>query len=114
MEYKLGGKVRFNAEIVRKHYSAINRSLNFREVKNLNENGMLPEDYTRYRRNEHKVQKEGIVCGVRNIGFKGFSDYRGYEEGYEFVVIESRQVYLIATNMKGFHRVLPEDIEKSI
>ncbi len=110
MDYKLGDKVRFKAELIRKQSSVVSGSLNLSEAKNLEENGMLPERYTRYIKHEPKVPQEGIVCGVRNIRFKGFSDYLGYDEGYGFKTIEYRQVYLVASTMNGFHRVLPEDI----
>ncbi len=110
MDYKLGDKVRFNAEQIRKQSSVVNSSLNLSEEKNLKENGILPDKYNRYIRHELKNPQEGIVCGVRTIKFKGFSDYLGYEEGYRFRTLEHRKVYLIATTMTGFHRVLPEDI----
>lgn len=111
MDYQLGDKVYFSAELIRKQSAVVSGSLNDSEAKNLENNGGLPEKYTRYNRREHNVRKEGIVCGVRTIKYKGFSDYLGYEEGYGFKTIEHRRVYLIATTKTGFHRVLPEDIE---
>lgn len=110
MDYKLGDKIQFNAELIRKQSSVVNASLNWREAKNLDDNNMLPEKYTRYIRHEHENPQNGMICGIRTIKFKGFSDYVGYEEGYEFKTLQYRQVYLVATTMTGFHRVLLEDI----
>jgi hypothetical protein len=110
MKFRLGDKVTFNNELIRKSSSMVNSALGFREAKQLNGVGELPETFTRYSYFQNKEAQVGYICGVRNIKFKGFSKYSSYDEGYIFATIESKQVYLVATNMNGFHRVLPEDV----
>jgi len=105
---QLGDKVTFQKELIRKKYSYTGSALSDAECRNLNENGQLPEAYTRYVVHENKTPLTGIICGKRTIKFKGYSRYIGYEEGYGFVTFETKQVYLIATDMKQFHRV-PEE-----
>jgi len=104
---KLGDKVSFQKYLVRKNYSCCNPSINIYEAKQLNGAGELPEQYTRYSEKDNKKVLTGIVCGARTIKYKGFSRYV-YGEGYEFVMIEHKKVYLVATNMNSFHRV-PEE-----
>jgi hypothetical protein len=105
---KLGDKVRFQKELFRKGYSYSGSALSDKEAKNMNENGLLPEAYTRYSVYENKKPLTGIVCGKRTIKFKGYSRYIGYEEGYDFVTFEYKQVYLVAVGMSAFRRV-PEE-----
>jgi hypothetical protein len=56
----------------------------------------------------HKLENklEGIICGCRNIGVKVHTD-EFQCDGIE----KTFKVYLIATNMRGFHRVPLEWIE---
>lgn len=49
---------------------------------------------------DNKKHLEGIIVGVRNIDITGTMDYEdGYIQGNKL------KVYLIATNLRGFHRV---------
>jgi hypothetical protein len=105
---KLGDKVKFQKELVRKNYSYTGGLLSMREVKNLSETGNLSSDFNRYYERNNKKILEGIVCGKRTIKYKGYSNYIGYEEGYGFETIECKSVYLIACNLKEFHKV-PEE-----
>jgi predicted secreted acid phosphatase len=54
-------------------------------------------------------QRQGIVCGVRNIGVSVFnnSSYGDWELGIE----KHKQVYLVADKLSGFYYVLPEWLE---
>jgi hypothetical protein len=110
MKFRLGDKVEFKKELVRKCSSMVNSALDCKGAKELNKVGELDERFTRYSYFQNKEPQVGYICGVRNIKYKGFSEYIGYEEGYGFATIETKQVYLVATTMNSFHRVLPEDI----
>lgn len=52
---------------------------------------------------DNKKHLKGIIAGVRNIDITGSMDY---EDGY--IHGNKLKVYLIATNLRGFHRV-PDD-----
>ena len=108
----LGDKVKFQKELVRKRYSYTGSNLRNSEINELNKIGKLPDAYTRYTTVDNFKVLEGIICGVRTIKYKGFSRYAGYEEGYTFETIENKKVYLVACNMKEFHRVPEEFIIK--
>lgn len=97
-KFKLGDKVSFEKEVG----LGTCYSLHSREQPVLGQ---------RYRVYKNKNKLAGIVCGVRNIWWRGISEWVGHEEGYAFKPYESKQVYLIATNMKEFHKVLPGDLE---
>lgn len=105
---KLGDKVKFQKELIRKGYAYTGSALSDKEAKNMNDNGLLPEAYTRYVSYDNKKPLTGIICGKRTIKYKGYSKYIGYDEGCDFVTFEYKQVYLVATGMNAFHKV-PEE-----
>ena len=65
---------------------------------------------------KHK-ELTGIVVGKRRIStntdFELCQAYHPYEEDREFISISHffKTVYLVACNLRGFKRVLPEDLE---
>lgn len=86
---KLGDRVRFSGELVKvgaRHF--LQREELWTEFK-----------YDR--------PLEGIVCGKRRIARYGELEY-----DYTLSIEEYQQVYLIATDLRGFHRVPEEWIEK--
>ena len=96
---KLGQKVRFKKEFVKGfHLTKEEQALGIQY-------GVL----------KHETEKEGIIAGVRNIGYKGYWDCDTGEYGQSYGtwwnVEETKKVYLIATNLRGFHRVPEEFIE---
>ena len=88
MNYKLGDRVRFDRELVKfgaRHF--LQREELWAEFK-------------------HDKPLEGIVCGKRRIARYG-------ELGHDFTLFseEYQQVYLVATDLRGFHRVPEEWLE---
>ncbi len=88
MNFKLGDRVRFGRELVKvgaRHF--LQREELWTEFK-------------------YDKLLEGIVCGKRRIARYG-------KLGYDFTLSneEYQQVYLVATDLRGFHRVPEEWIE---
>jgi hypothetical protein len=111
---ELGQKVRFQKELKRDSSAhkpesiqwAIGKGLTRRKSLEEYENLSLHSGYDKAIQwgvvDNGKVL-EGVYCGKRNIDIDGRYDWEG---GYEFG--RKMTVYLIATNIMGFHRV-PED-----
>lgn len=94
---ELGQEVRFNKEL--------------KKGKNLEYSDNLYYEYKnglRWGTVEHEKELKGIVCGKRTISYRGWVD----KDYGNFVTEEYKQVYLVATNMKGFHRVPEEWIKE--
>jgi hypothetical protein len=106
---KLGDRVTFSQEVVKKNYSYVHNG-RCSVIAEQYQKGELSEEYDRYTTIKHKESLTGIVCGVRTVKFKGYSSYQ-IDEGYIFIPLEHKRVYLVATSMNSFHKVLVEDIE---
>lgn len=82
MEIKLGDRVTFRKEFQR----CVGLSDNVRFI-----------DF------DNKKQLEGIICGARTIAYRGYTKYWG--DWNEFIPLEYRKIYLVATDLRGFHKV---------
>ena len=97
---KLGQKVRFRKYLRKNNYC------NWYS-------GSLDEDkdYQKYSTIELNEDIEGIICGKRVIGFRGYT-YIDYEYGTEYTSLEKKTVILVANQMMGFYRVPEEWLEE--
>ncbi|MFW6016643.1 MAG: hypothetical protein ACOCRK_09405 [bacterium] len=94
---KLGQKVKFSKEL--------------KKGENLPYSDKLYYEYKdglRWGTVEHEEEIEGIICGKRTIAYRGSYD----PDYFEFNTKAYKQVYLIATDMRGFHRVPEEWLTK--
>lgn len=100
---KLGQKVRFQKELKKNEYWNVDKeeTEKFRESKGIGPDGLL-----HWQVRKHETVLEGIVCGKRVISLNGYYDGEGY---YDFR--KRLNIYLVATNMSGFHRVPEEWLE---
>ena len=109
---KLGDKVTFSKSVQKTGDSASMGYLTEQQEKELEDNGYIK--LKRFALKEHKPM-HGIVVGVRSIVFEvnlHESDNPYREKDY--LVSESlgnTKVFLVACNLSGFKKVLPEDIE---
>lgn len=102
-KFELGQRVTVKAEVLASKLYKVNPYL-----KN-NTHGR--RDYIReWSRHELKKPVNGIIAGMRTVK-EGYSDYIGPEEGFAFIPMRHINVYLVATSIRTFIRVLPEDIE---
>lgn len=69
-----------------------------------------PRPYMRYAIAEHEKPIEGIIAGVRNIGIEGGWGNEGSADYDIYEVLKWKKVYLVATDLRGFHRVPKEFI----
>ena len=93
---ELGQKVKFKKELKKGENLERDDSFSYYKYKNGIKWGTI----------EHE-EKEGIICGKRTISYKGH-----VSDGLGFVTEEYKQVYLVVTNMRGFHRVPEEWIKE--
>ncbi len=56
-------------------------------------------------------EKEGIICGKRTINYRGYTEIGHYECPSEFKPLETKQVYLVACDMRRLYRVPKEWLE---
>lgn len=122
---KLGDKVTFKKELQK-----VMDGSNYISQKEIQDSGSESKWLNKFKEIEHQEQMEGIVVGKRRIGFRTLIElvedyeYLGSIEGGDLAPVgigefeakatetEFRNVYLVATNLRGFHRVLPEDLVK--
>lgn len=92
---KLGDKVKFDRELI------------------IRKNSRRWKEEERTRELKHDMPLTGIICGVRTIVSKGILE-GGIDESYYLVPTEYKKVYLVATDLRGFHRVPEEWIIENI
>ena len=109
----LGDKVKFRKELRKGINLKTDETLEFVKVTKIrNEidlqkriNNPVYYSYANWGVWDNEKVIEGVYCGKRMIDMTGKADYEGfYEFGTKIVV------YLIATNVMGFHRVPKEFI----
>lgn len=101
---------------------------NYISQKEIQDSGLESKWLNKFKEIEHQEPMEGIVVGKRRIGFRTLIElvedyeYLGSIEGGDLAPVgigefeakatetEFRNIYLVATNLRGFHRVLPEDL----
>lgn len=98
---KLGDKVKFQKEL-QKSKSRI-RNISDEMIQFAKNRGVSIKNGLKWSIYDNKTVLSGVICGKRNIDMNGsFS----YDDGFCFG--KSTSVYLVATNLTGFHRV-PEE-----
>lgn len=90
--YKLGNRVKFNREL------------------SFYKNSKYEEEQSRTLKIKHQEDKIGIVCGVRTYPSKAILR-NGWDSPDQLEVTQYQKVYLIATDLRGFHRVPEEWLE---
>ena len=66
-----------------------------------------------WKEKQHQESLMGSVCGKRTICLKGaWEPVEGSEEHFCYTQHETKDVCLIATDLRGFHRVPEEWIEE--
>lgn len=117
LAFKLGDKVKFNKSLKNTDNSGFPNDvayLNEKEIERFEDEGVINVVYKEPV--EHK-EMTGIVVGKRRIStntdFELCQAYHPYEEDREFISVshDFEVVYLVACNLVGFKRVLPEDLE---
>lgn len=89
---KLGDRVRFSKEL---HF---------------HKNFTYGKEQSRTLEFKHPEEKTGIVCGVRTYPSKAILRFGG-DNPDQLEVTQYQKVYLIATDLRGFHRVPEEWLE---
>jgi len=92
MSIKLGDRVRFSKEL---HF---------------HKNFTYGKEQSRTLEFKHPEEKTGIVCGVRTYPSKAILRFGG-DSPDQLEVTQYQKVYLIATDLRGFHRVPEEWLE---
>lgn len=66
----------------------------------------MEREYRMWEENELKEYAEGFIAGKRTINYKGYVDL-GFDntDPNIFKSLETKEVYLIACDMRGFYRV---------
>jgi len=64
--------------------------------------------YLKYDTIELEEFKEGIFCGYRTIGYRGYTTQNDY--GMDYNPLENKKIALIACDTRGFYRVDTEKI----
>lgn len=93
MSIKLGDRVMFSRELV--------------FIKNFT----YDKEEARALEFKHPAEKTGVVCGVRTYPSKAILRFGG-DSPDQLEVTQYQQVYLVATDLRGFHRVPEEWIEE--
>ena len=99
---ELGQKVKFQKELIKGGYK--NRS----ETKEFYEKYRTTSENRHWGVRDNGKITEGIMCGKRRIDMDG--GFTGDEESYWYEFGNQETVYLIATDVRGFHRVPKEFI----
>ena len=94
---ELGQKVKF------KRYLRKNNYTNYCKGK------QEKDEYLKYSIIELDGEKEGIICGKRVIGYRGYTNFEEYQTDY--TSLETKTVILVANHMMGFYRIPAEWLE---
>jgi hypothetical protein len=109
IKLKLGTKVEFATKYVRNKDSVMYDHYTEEQQKQMDEKAEII--LTRFKRQELSKPLTGIVCGVRNVVIETtLSEDVDKECMYSYNSV-GKKVFLVATNLTGFHKVAEEDIK---
>jgi len=101
---KLGDRVRFRRDYVKSGEWVNPESATDEQM----ENGVTLK---RFIAREHEYDKTGIICGVRNYAIKTRLEYDPERDCFYHYSSSFENLYLIACNERGFHKVKKEDLD---